>query len=215
MGDKLKSQRFFNWQNSQTQKRSMAGKMAFKFRKTEIEGLLIIEPHIYEDFRGVYKKFYEKEIFRDNGITDEFCEGSDLYSKKGALRGLHYQEGESQSKLIRVISGTLFDVAVDLRVDSPTFGKYHAELLSFDDMKTLYIPKGFAHGFIALEDNTIFSYNCAGKYEPSMCNGILWNDDYLNIKWPLKEYGVNEVITTDRDRAWQTFKEYEKNLGSC
>lgn len=189
--------------------------MAFKFNKTDIDGLLIIEPHIYEDFRGIYKKFYEKDIYKENGIYDEFCESSDLYSQKGVLRGLHYQNGESQSKLIRVIAGKLFDVAIDLRLNSSTFGKYHAELLSFEDMKTLYIPKGFAHGFIALEDNTIFSYQCAGKYEPSMCGGILWNDKSLNIQWPLQEYGIKEVIATNKDKTWQTFNEYKKALSKA
>ena len=140
--------------------------MPFKFNKTEIEGLMVIEPHMYPDDRGLYKKCYEKNIYAENGITCEFTETSDLYSAKGALRGLHFQTEQSQAKLIHVVSGILFDVALDLRKDSPTFGKYHTELLRAEENKVVFIPEGFAHGFIALEDNTVFSYQCSGKYLP-------------------------------------------------
>lgn len=179
--------------------------MAFIFHETDIKDLMVIEPHVFEDKRGIYRKYYEKEIFYKHNIKDDFWESSDLYSRKGSLRGLHYQTGESQSKLIRVISGKLFDVAVDLRKESETFGKYHTELLSCTDNKIIYIPKGFAHGFIALEDNTIFSYQCAGKYIPEMCGGIVWNDEYLNIPWPLEEYEINEIIATEKDKSWPCF----------
>ena len=124
--------------------------MPFKFNKTEIDGLLIIEPHMYPAERGLYKKCYEKYVFAENGITCEFTETSDLYSSKGALRGLHYQTEQSQAKLIHVVTGKLFDVALDLRENSPTFGKYHTELLCAEDNKVIFIPEGFAHGFIAL-----------------------------------------------------------------
>ncbi len=182
--------------------------MSFKFEKTEIEGVVIITPHMYPDDRGLYKKYYEKNIYAENGINDDFNESSDLYSKKGALRGLHYQSEDSQSKLIHIISGTLFDVALDLREESPTFGKYHTELLKSEDHKTIYIPKGFAHGFIALTENTIFSYQCAGKYIPSACGGICWDDEDLCIPWPLKQFGVKKVIATEKDLNWPTLKEY-------
>lgn len=183
--------------------------MPFSFEPTNIKELLIIYPHIYVDFRGTYKKFYEREVFAENGISDEFCESSDIYSQKGALRGLHYQNGESQSKLIRVIKGSLYDVALDLRRDSETFGQYHAELLTEKDMKSIYIPRGFAHGFISLENGTVFSYQCAGRYVPELCGGIIWNDRELNINWPLKEYGIEQVIATDKDKTWQTFAEFK------
>lgn len=159
--------------------------MPFEFKKTEIEGLMLIKPHMYPDERGLYKKYYEKNIFAENGITCEFTESSDLYSKKGALRGLHYQTVDSQAKLIHVISGVLFDVALDLRENSPTFGQYHTELLKAEDQFVTYIPEGFAHGFISLTNDTIFSYQCSGRYVPSACGGIRWNDPELNIPWPL------------------------------
>lgn len=186
--------------------------MAFTFHKTEIPGLLIIEPHIFPDNRGLYKKNYEKFIFVENGITCEFTESSDLYSKKGALRGLHYQTVDSQAKLIHVICGALFDVAVDLRSDSPTFGKYRTELLDESNQKFEFIPEGFAHGFIALTDNTVFSYQCSGRYVPEACGGIRWDDPTLNIPWPLKEYGIERLIATDKDKNWPTFEEYKKGL---
>ena len=180
--------------------------MPFKFNKTEIDGLLIIEPHMYPDERGLYKKCYEKYVFAENGITCEFTETSDLYSSKGALRGLHYQTEQSQAKLIHVVTGKLFDVALDLRENSPTFGKYHTELLCAEDNKVIFIPEGFAHGFIALEDRTIFSYQCSGKYIPQACGGIRWDDSELNIPWPLEEYGIKNPLDSYRslkDLLWK------------
>ena len=187
--------------------------MAFVFHNTEIPGLMIIEPHIFLDARGMYKKNYEKYIFAEHGITCEFTESSDLYSKKGALRGLHYQTEESQAKLIHVIKGALFDVAVDLRTESPTFGRYRAELLDEDNQKVEFIPEGFAHGFIALTDETVFSYQCSGRYIPEACGGIRWDDPELNIPWPLQKYGIKEIIATEKDKNWPTFSEYRKLQG--
>lgn len=186
--------------------------MSFTFHETDISGLLIIEPHMFPDERGLYKKNYEKYIFAEHGITCEFTESSDLYSCKGALRGLHYQTEESQAKLIHVIKGALFDVAVDLRINSPTFGRYRAELLDETNQKVEFIPEGFAHGFIALSDNTIFSYQCSGRYIPKACGGIRWDDSTLNIPWPLKEYGIERVIATEKDMNWPTFEEYKRGL---
>ncbi len=186
--------------------------MPFELRKTEIDGVLVITPHMYPDQRGLYKKCYEKEMFQENGITCGFNETSDLYSKKGALRGLHYQTKKSQAKLIHVISGVLYDVALDLREHSQTFGQYHAELLKAEDNKILFIPEGFAHGFISLEDNTIFSYQCSGKYIPSACGGIRWNDPELKIPWPLNEYKIEKLIATEKDKNWPTLAEYVRGL---
>lgn len=186
--------------------------MGFEFNETDIKGLFIIKPHMFPDDRGLYKKYYEKNIYAEHGITDDFNESSDLYSRKGALRGLHYQTIDSQAKLIHVISGTLFDVALDLRSDSDTFGKYHTELLKAEENTVVYIPAGFAHGFISLEEDTVFSYQCSGKYVPEACGGILWNDPDLNIPWPLKEYGITDVIATSKDLSWPTLREYEDRL---
>lgn len=184
--------------------------MAFTFEKTEIEGLVIIKPHMYLDNRGLYKKCYEKNIFKQNGIDVEFSETSDIYSDKGVLRGLHYQTEESQAKLIHVISGALFDVALDLREHSKTYGKYHAELLKSEENRVLFIPEGFAHGFVSLTDKTVFSYQCSGRYIPEACGGIRWDDADLKIPWPLKEFGINKVITTEKDSNWPTLEQYSR-----
>lgn len=119
--------------------------MPITYTETEIKGLLSITPHIFEDDRGIYKKCYERDSFKKMGISTEFTESSDIFSVKGALRGLHYQLCYSQAKLLYVISGTIFDVALDLRDNSPTFGKVHTELLNSSDNRILYIPEGFAH----------------------------------------------------------------------
>lgn len=188
--------------------------MPLTIEKTEMEGLLIVKPHIFTDDRGIYKKYFEVNDFAKFGLDAKFTESSDIYSDKGALRGLHFQEKESQAKLIHVISGILYDVAVDLRPDSVTFGKVHEELLKAEDHKVLFIPEGFAHGFISLTDNTIFSYQCTGRYLPEYCGGILWNDPDLAINWPLDEYGIEKVICTDKDKNWPVFSEYckERNI---
>lgn len=182
--------------------------MSFEFKNTEMDGLLLITHHYYSDDRGTYKKFYEKKTFFENGVTCEFTESSDLCSKKGALRGLHYQTEDSQAKLIHVISGIIFDVALDLRENSPTFGCCHTELLKSTENKAVFIPEGFAHGFIALTDDVIFSYQSSGRYRPEECGGIRWNDPNLSIPWPLEEYGVKEIIVTEKDSNWPTLTEY-------
>ena len=138
--------------------------MSILINKTEIQGLLLIQPHIFIDNRGTYKKFYEESSYQSCGLNVTFTEFCDIYSKKGTIRGLHYQTKDSQAKLIHVIRGSIFDVAVDLRPDSQTFGKYHAEILNADDHKALFIPEGFAHGFLTLTDESIFSYQCTGRY---------------------------------------------------
>ncbi len=185
--------------------------MSFEFEKIEIDGVIRIIPHLFEDVRGVYNKIYEKEIFKKNGIVSDFTESSDLYSTKGALRGLHYQTKSPQAKLVHCISGKIYDVVVDLRTSSKTFGEWHGEILSADDNIALYIPEGFAHGFIALEDNTIFSYQCSGEYLPEYCGGIRWDDTELKITWPLKEYGIDNIIATEKDSTWPSFLEYKAN----
>lgn len=186
--------------------------MAFKFHETDIAGIWIIEPHRFPDERGLYRKNYEKSFFNESGIHCEFTESSDIYSKKGALRGLHYQIRDSQAKLVHVLKGALFDVALDLREGSKTFGKYHMELLDDGNPKGIFIPEGFAHGFIALADDTIFSYQCSGRYIPEACGGIRWNDPELNIPWPLGEYGIDQVIATEKDKSLPTLEEYVRRM---
>lgn len=184
----------------------------FTFNTTNINDVIIIETHQFNDERGLYNKIYEETIFAENGIKSKFTESSDIYSKKGVLRGLHYQNNYSQAKLIHVLKGVLFDVALDLRRESITFGKFFATKLIDKEHKSIYIPEGFAHGFISLSDETIFSYMCSGKYDPSSCGGIIWNDKELNIPWPLEEYEIEEIIATNKDKNWPTFSEYKKKV---
>ncbi len=182
--------------------------MAIEVEKMKLEGVLLIHSHVANDERGYYRKNFEKDIFIQNGLDFKVTESSDIYSRKGTIRGLHYQILESQAKLLHVIKGVIYDVAVDLRRDSATFGQWSGEILREHDHKSLYIPEGFAHGFLALEDETIFSYQCSGRYIPECCGGIYYNDKILNIQWPLDN--IDKVILSEKDAHAMSFKEYCK-----
>ena len=134
--------------------------MAFFCKKSEIPGLMLLQMHQAEDHRGIYQKAFEKNQYASFGLLPQFTEFSDIYSHKGVLRGMHYQTEQSQAKLVHGIRGRLFDVAIDLRKNSPTFGHFHTELLVGGDGKAIFIPEGFAHGFLALDDETIFAFSC-------------------------------------------------------
>ena len=179
--------------------------MAFEFIPTELDGVVIIKNHQFLDNRGNYEKHYERNIFLENKIDFIVNESSDLYTKKGSIRGLHFQTVESQAKLVRALKGAIFDVIIDLRFTSKTFGKHYSIVLEEQSGISLFIPEGFAHGFLALKDDTIFSYDCSGRYLPEYCGGILWNDPSFDIKWPLKEYGIKELIVSDKDQSWPIF----------
>lgn len=182
--------------------------MGFEIEKLDLEGMLLIHAHVANDNRGFYRKNFERNIFAENGLDFSVTEWSDIYSHKGAIRGLHFQTGESQAKLLHVIKGAIYDVAVDLRRDSSTFGKWHGETLRENDHKGLYIPEGFAHGFLTLEDNTIFSYQCSGRYIPEQCGGIYYKDTQLNIQWPME--GIDREILSEKDQHAMSFEEYCK-----
>jgi dTDP-4-dehydrorhamnose 3,5-epimerase len=184
--------------------------MAFAFFETTISDLMIIMPHQFSDERGFYIKYFEKEEYDRIGLPIEFSESSEIISHKGVLRGLHYQNTPSQGKLIHVVAGSIFDVAVDLRKNSETFGKYECFLLKGNDKKAVYIPENFAHGFLALENGTAFSYQCTGKYVPENCDGIMWNDETINIRWPLEK--VDKIILSEKDQKLQTFAQYRKTI---
>lgn len=173
-----------------------------------INGLYIITPHLFTDFRGNYKKVYEKNAYYDHGITQIFTETSEIMSNRGVLRGLHFQTLDSQAKLIHVIKGKIFDVAIDLRPKSKTFGQWASFLLTAEDNKAILIPEDFAHGFLVLEDNTIFTYQCSGTYWPEACGGIAWNDSTLRINWPLPA-GMEQPILSEKDANNISIKEYE------
>lgn len=182
--------------------------MSFEFIKTKINDLILIKSHVFEDNRGMYIKNYERAIYRENGIVTLFNESSQIFSGKGVIRGLHSQKVDSQAKLVHVIEGEIFDVSLDLRKESTTFGKYHCQILEGKDNMLLYIPEGFAHGYLTLSENSIFSYQCSGTYLPEHCSGIRWNDPELNIPWPLKEFEINDVIITEKDEQLLPLKQY-------
>ncbi|SDP87455.1 dTDP-4-dehydrorhamnose 3,5-epimerase [Eubacterium maltosivorans] len=178
----------------------------FLFETTPIQDLMLINPFYMEDERGFFLKSFEKEIFRQNGIKTEIFEDFESYSIKGVIRGLHFQTEKPQAKLVRALTGTIYDVVVDLRKASETFGKWHAEILSADNHKAFFIPKGFAHGFLVLSDSALVSYKCEGAFSKKTDTGIVWNDPELKIDWPLEN--LAEPIISAKDKNLMTFKNY-------
>ena len=180
----------------------------FTFTEHEIiKGLYTITPKLFTDFRGGYRKVYERDVYCRHGISQIFSESSEITSNKGVFRGLHYQTKDSQAKLVRVIKGTIFDIAVDLRPDSETFGQCATFLLKEGDNKAVFIPEDFAHGFLALENNTIFAYMCTGTYRPEYCGGIAWDDPQLAIDWPIKE-----LILSEKDQHNMSVEDYRSSV---
>lgn len=182
-----------------------------KFTKieTDINDLVIIKPNIFQDDRGFFFESYNKRDFFEIGITDEFVQDNHSKSQKGVLRGLHFQKENSQGKLIRVIKGKIYDIAVDLRKNSKTFGKYFGVELSEENKLMLYIPKNFAHGFLTIENNTEVLYKTTDYYNPKDEYGILWNDKDLNIDWKFEENNIKEkeLILSEKDKKQKSFKE--------
>ena len=164
----------------------------------EIEGLKIVEPDVFGDERGWFVEQYNAERYKAVGITANFVQDNESFSSKGVVRGLHWQAGEHcQAKLVRVIRGAVWDVAVDIRKGSPTFGKYVSVILTGDNKKQFFIPRGFAHGFVVLEDETMFSYKCDNLYCKESERGLMFNDPALGIRWP--EVDV-EIKLSDKDQ---------------
>lgn len=177
----------------------------FKFINTPIEGVYVIEPTVYGDHRGYFMETYHYEEFKENGLDMNFVQDNQSKSKKGVLRGLHFQTKYSQGKLVRVIKGEVFDVAVDLRENSNTYGKWFGVHLSEENKKQFYVPEGFAHGFLVLSDEAEFVYKCTQLYHPEFEGGIAWNDSDINIEWPLE--GIEEVLLSEKDKSALTLKE--------
>ena len=170
---------------------------------TGIEGLYVIKPTAFEDSRGFFMETYQKKDFEELGITCEFVQDNHSKSTKGVLRGLHFQKEYPQSKLVRAIRGEVYDVAVDLRKDSPTYGKYYGVLLSEENKLQFFIPRGFAHGFLVTSDEAEFVYKVDDFYHPNDEGGIMWNDEKIGIEWPLdKVGGVENLIQSDKDKNW-------------
>ena len=167
-----------------------------KILPAEIPGLLIVEPVVYGDNRGFFTETWHRNRYAELGIDRVFVQDNLSRSMKGTLRGMHFQIRRPQAKLVQAISGELFDVAVDLRPDSPTFGKWEGVLLSDKNMRQLYIPEGFAHGFCVLSDTALFSYKCTDFYAPEDEGGLLWSDPDVGIEWP-----VSTPTLSAKDRA--------------
>lgn len=181
----------------------------YKFIESPIKGLYVVEPQVFGDSRGYFMEAYTKKNFVAAGLDMEFVQDNESRSKKGVLRGLHFQTKYSQGKLVRALQGKVFDVGVDLRKDSPTFGKWFGEVLSEENKKMLYIPEGFAHGFLVLSDTATFTYKCTNYYAPEYDAGIMFDDPDIGIQWPME--GLGEVLLSEKDKKHPSFKEFCKN----
>ncbi len=170
-----------------------------------IEGLKVITPEVHGDARGYFVETYHKQAYSEAGITEEFVQDNQSASRRGVLRGLHFQIEHAQSKLVRVISGEVFDVAVDMREGSPTYGQWFGVVLSAENMKQFYIPKHFAHGFLVLSEHAEFCYKVTDFYHPNDESGIIYNDPDIGIEWPIPE-GM-ELIMSDKDTKWGQLKD--------
>lgn len=177
----------------------------FKFTKLDIEGMFTVEPTVFEDNRGYFMESYNENDFKEAGYDLTFVQDNQSKSSKGVLRGLHLQVNYPQGKLVRVIKGEVFDVGVDLRADSPTYGKWAGAILSEENKKQLYIPPKFAHGFVVLSDVAEFQYKCTEFYHGEDESGIMWDDPEIGIDWPLD--GIDEIILSDKDKEWKSLRE--------
>lgn len=171
----------------------------------EIKDMVIIQPAVYGDARGYFMETYNQRDMAAVGLNMVFVQDNQSMSVKGVLRGLHFQKQYPQGKLVRVIRGEVFDVGVDLRPGSSTYGKWHGEILSAENKKQFYIPEGFAHGFYVLSDEAEFCYKCTDFYHPNDEGGIRWDDPDIGIDWPIPE-GTN-LILSEKDLAWPSMKE--------
>lgn len=173
---------------------------------TSIEGILIIEPDVYKDHRGFFMETYHQKRYHEAGMNPVFIQDNLSFSEKGTLRGLHYQIENPQAKLVQVISGEIYDVAVDIRHESPGFGRWVGIHLSDQNNRQLFIPEGFAHGFCVLSDTALFSYKCSRLYTPNDESGILWSDPDLKIDWP-----ITSPTISDKDRRYPVLSEVKPN----
>lgn len=179
-----------------------------KVTKLEIPGLYLIEPMVYGDSRGYFMETYNQKDMHEAGLDMAFVQDNQSMSKKGVLRGLHYQKNYPQGKLVRVIRGAVFDVAVDLRKDSPTFTKWYGVELSAENKKQFYIPEGFAHGFLVLSDEAEFCYKVTDFWHPDDEGGIIWNDPTINVDWP----PCCKPVLSEKDMKLPFLKDFDLNF---
>lgn len=180
-----------------------------EFIKTAIPEVILLKPKVFGDERGFFMESYKKSLFHANGITEEFIQDNHSKSAKGVLRGLHYQlDPKAQGKLVRCVKGAVFDVAVDIRHGSPTFGKWVGYELSEENKQMLWIPAGFAHGFVTLVDNTEFLYKTTGEYAPECDRGIKFDDPEIGIEWPK----LDDLLLSEKDKKQPLLKDAEINF---
>lgn len=173
-----------------------------KIIETNLPGVLILEPDVFRDERGFFLETYHYDRYRENGVASTFVQDNVSFSVKGTLRGLHYQYPHAQAKLVQVLQGEIFDVALDIRKGSPTFGSWTGVSLSGETHRQLYIPEGFAHGFAVMSETAMFTYKCSDVYTPAAEGGICWNDTDLNIDWP-----VDEPVLSEKDRHYPPLRD--------
>ena len=178
--------------------------MAFIFQKTKLPGVVLIQPKVFGDNRGYFMETYKKEDFAEAGIDREFVQDNESSSTKGVLRGLHFQKEHTQGKLVRVTHGEVFDVAVDVRPGSATYGQWVGDILSAERKNMLYVPEGFAHGYLVLSDSAEFVYKCTDVYDPSSEGGIPWNDPDINVEWPKLDVPYK---TSEKDEKHESFRD--------
>lgn len=182
----------------------------FTFTKTSIEGVIIVDPASFGDSRGYFMETYKKPDFVAGGIDADFVQDNQSASTKGVLRGLHFQINHPQAKLVRVVSGSVFDVVVDLREGSATYGKWVGAVLSAENRRQLFVPRGFAHGFLVLSDFAEFCYKCDEVYHPNDEGGLMWNDPALAIEWPAlegdDEFDPSKLVLSEKDKVYPPFE---------
>lgn len=163
-----------------------------KVSKCKLDGILLIEPKLYPDVRGFFLESFEKEKYQDLGMVEEFIQDNHSRSQKNVLRGLHFTKNKPQAQIVTVISGRVFDVVVDIRKNSPTFGQWFGTELSSEGTRQIYMPHGFAHGFCVLSESADLHYKVSQRYDPTDDGGLIWNDDQINIDWPIKNPIISE-----------------------
>lgn len=176
--------------------------------ETKLKGVIVIKPKVFEDARGYFFESYNREVFLKAGLDLDFVQDNQSLSQKGVLRGLHFQNPpHAQGKLVRVINGSVYDVAVDIRKDSPTYGQWFGQELNEKNKWMMYIPPGFAHGFVTLEDNTVFSYKCTNFYNKDSEDCLLWNDPQIGINWP-----IESPLLSEKDEQGKKIKNFLTNF---
>lgn len=175
-------------------------------RETTLPGVLVIEPERYRDDRGYFMEVWQRDRYAESGLPSRFVQDNISYSKQDVLRGLHFQHPQPQGKLVTVLEGRIFDVAVDIRRGAPTFGEWTGEILSRDNGRQLYVPEGFAHGFVVLSETALVHYKCTAFYAPGCEHSLRWDDTRLGIAWP-----VDDPVVSEKDGQAPTLETIEKD----